>query len=243
MLNVSVHLYVRSAYSLLESTMSVANLVMCAKERGFSAVALTDKNVMHGTMEFYFLCKKHGIKPILGLEVSVNVHEETVPFIMLAKDDEGYRNCLKASTYLNTEVKSLSFELFKQLSQHCVIIIESEGGILEKNLINDKEEALIEQIMELKESFESSFIGLSYHETSFWRLKNTYLKKLAKSCDVETVALPKVYYKDPEDEEVLKILRGIKNGLTLQDPSLTSLPNRYFLSDDQMKKIYEKEDA
>ena len=84
-----VHLYVRSAYSLLESTMSVANIVQCAKERGFSAVALTDKNVMHGAMDFYFLCKKHGIKPILGVEVLINVYDEKVPFVMLAKDDIG----------------------------------------------------------------------------------------------------------------------------------------------------------
>ena len=130
-----VHLYVRSAYSLLESTMSVANIVQCAKERGFSAVALTDKNVMHGAMDFYFLCKKHGIKPILGVEVLINVYDEKVPFVMLAKDDIGYRNCLKASTLLNTEMNSLSFDLFKQLSKHCIIIAEGEGGIFEKNLI------------------------------------------------------------------------------------------------------------
>lgn len=238
----SVHLCVRSAYSLLESTMNVANIVQTAKERGFSAVALTDKNVMHGTMEFYALCKKAGIKPILGVEVSVLFQDEKAAFIMLAQDNTGYQNCLKASTILNTETNCLSFDIFKELSKHCMILAEGEGGVFEKNLINDNEVALIEQMTELKDSIENLFVGLSYHETSFWRIKNNYLKQLAKSCDIQTVALPKVYYRDEHDEELLKVLKGIKSGMTLQDPSLTSQPNRFFLSVEQMENIYDYED-
>ena len=32
------------------------------------ALGLTDHGVMNGAVEFYKACRKHGVKPILGLE-------------------------------------------------------------------------------------------------------------------------------------------------------------------------------
>ncbi|MBE6107945.1 MAG: PHP domain-containing protein [Erysipelotrichaceae bacterium] len=63
----SVHLHVRSACSLLDSTMSVEQIVKRARALGYHSVALTDENCMHGAMDFYHICKKEGIKPIFGL--------------------------------------------------------------------------------------------------------------------------------------------------------------------------------
>ena len=54
----SVHLHVRSCYTLLQSTLTVAKIAAAAKRCGYTAVALTDKHVMHGAMAFYHACKK-----------------------------------------------------------------------------------------------------------------------------------------------------------------------------------------
>ena len=62
-----VQLQVISSYSLLQSTTSIEELVVKAKERGYRAIALTDHNVLYGMVDFYKMCKKHQIKPILGL--------------------------------------------------------------------------------------------------------------------------------------------------------------------------------
>ena len=66
-----IHLHVYSAYSLLTSTASVPDLIENAQKKGFSAIALTDRNVMYGTIEFYKLCKKNNLRPIIGLTVDV----------------------------------------------------------------------------------------------------------------------------------------------------------------------------
>ncbi|MDQ1144767.1 DNA polymerase III alpha subunit [Bacillus sp. SORGH_AS 510] len=63
-----IHLHVYSAYSLLTSTASVPELISNAKKKGFSILALTDRNVMYGAIEFYKLCKKNNIKPIFGID-------------------------------------------------------------------------------------------------------------------------------------------------------------------------------
>ena len=39
----SVALHVRSSYTLLQSTLTIPQIVECAKKHGYKAVALTDK--------------------------------------------------------------------------------------------------------------------------------------------------------------------------------------------------------
>ena len=56
-----VPLYVRSEYSMLQSTCSIEKLVSYAKEYGYKSLAVTDEGVMHGTIKFYNACKKAGI--------------------------------------------------------------------------------------------------------------------------------------------------------------------------------------
>ena len=102
MLRMNVHLHVRSCYTLLQSTLTIPKIVAAAKRCGYTAVALTDKHVMHGAMAFYHACKKENIKPIFGMEVDVLEQEELYGFVVLAKNDAGYQNLLKLSTWLNT---------------------------------------------------------------------------------------------------------------------------------------------
>ena len=63
-----VHLHVHTEYSLLDGIARVNKLVEITKERGYSAVAITDHGNMYGTLSFYEECVKAGIKPILGCE-------------------------------------------------------------------------------------------------------------------------------------------------------------------------------
>ena len=51
-----IHLHVRSAYSLLNGLMSIETIVNNAKNKGMSAVALTDFKVLHGALEFHNRC-------------------------------------------------------------------------------------------------------------------------------------------------------------------------------------------
>lgn len=56
----SVHLMVRSAYTLLKSSLRVEDIVNEAVRQGYDAVALSDYEVMHGAMAFYHACPEAG---------------------------------------------------------------------------------------------------------------------------------------------------------------------------------------
>jgi DNA polymerase-3 subunit alpha len=103
-----VHLHNHTEYSLLDGANRIPAMVSRAAELGMDALAISDHGVMFGVMEFFWECRKKGVKPILGVEayVAPNGHQkktgreenETYHLLLLARDLEGYRNLCKLSS-------------------------------------------------------------------------------------------------------------------------------------------------
>src|ERR687896_2043008 len=100
-----VHLHVHSEYSVLDGACKIDALAERAASFGQPALGLTDHGVMNGAVEHYKACKKHGIKPVLGLEAyyvddrrTDAVRYERNHLTLLAADDEGFRNLVKLSS-------------------------------------------------------------------------------------------------------------------------------------------------
>src|SRR5688500_2061892 len=99
------HLHVHSEYSLLDGACKIDALAERAAAFGQPALGLTDHGVMNGAVELYKACKKHGIKPILGLEAYLvdDIKSEAVRYernhlTLLASNDEGFRNLVKLTS-------------------------------------------------------------------------------------------------------------------------------------------------
>ncbi len=99
------HLHVHSEYSLLDGACPIETLVERAAAYGQPAIGLTDHGVMNGSIELYKACRKHGIKPIVGLEAyfvdditSEAPKRERNHLTLLAASDEGFRNLVKLSS-------------------------------------------------------------------------------------------------------------------------------------------------
>src|SRR5581483_3380027 len=97
-----VHLHNHTEYSLLDGAQRIPEMVARAKEFGMPALAISDHGAMYGVIEFFFECKKQGIKPIIGMEAYVapqGRHKKsgredasTYHLLLLAKNRTGYRN-------------------------------------------------------------------------------------------------------------------------------------------------------
>ena len=117
-----VHIHNHSHYSLLDGAATVETLVGAAVQNKMSAVALTDHGVMFGALEFYKKAKKAGIKPIVGCEAYIVTRgsrlDKTLQsekssqgqgrgiyhhILLLAKNEQGYRNLIKLVTLGHTE--------------------------------------------------------------------------------------------------------------------------------------------
>ena len=61
-----IHLHLHTEYSLLDGGNRIDKLIDRVKELGMPAVAITDHGNLFGALQFYWRCKREGIKPILG---------------------------------------------------------------------------------------------------------------------------------------------------------------------------------
>ena len=94
------HLHLHTEYSLLDGACRLSRLAKAAKEKGMTALAITDHGVMYGAVDFYKECKKQGIKPIIGCEVYVapqsrfdktSSYGKYYHMVLLCKNHTGYQ--------------------------------------------------------------------------------------------------------------------------------------------------------
>ena len=106
-MNGYVPLDVRSSYSMGDSICAVPRLVCKAREMGFPAIALTDRNFMFGAAEFHAACRSQwikfggdypSIKPIIGRSVTATIDEKRHVIHLYAKNKIGYRNLVRISS-------------------------------------------------------------------------------------------------------------------------------------------------
>src|SRR6266542_1261554 len=84
-----VELHCHSAYSLLDGTSTPAELVAQAAYLGMDVLALTDHNAVYGAVPFITAAQEHGVRPILGAELTL---EDGHHLTLLVADAVGWRN-------------------------------------------------------------------------------------------------------------------------------------------------------
>lgn len=93
-----VHLNVHSEYSIEDSVIHLNQLVPEVKQRGMSAVALTDRNRLTAMLKFQSECIGEGVKPIIGCELSTATENGAASASVLCADQVGYHNLLRLVT-------------------------------------------------------------------------------------------------------------------------------------------------
>jgi len=83
-------LRVRSYYSLLQGTASPAALCRRAKELGYKGLAMTDRDNLYGLWDFLGACRREGLKPLIGAEISEPATKRVITCLVRNKD--GYAN-------------------------------------------------------------------------------------------------------------------------------------------------------
>ncbi|CAB4947431.1 unannotated protein [freshwater metagenome] len=66
-----VHLHVHTEYSMLDGASLLDGLFSRTSELGMPAIAMTDHGNLHGAYDFYSKARKHGVKPIIGIEAYI----------------------------------------------------------------------------------------------------------------------------------------------------------------------------
>lgn len=86
----------KSSYSLLNSLLSVENIIAQALLNKQESVSLIDDNVLYGAIEFYDLALANNLKPILGIEFEF----ANAKIVLIAKNYLGFQIIMKISSLI-----------------------------------------------------------------------------------------------------------------------------------------------
>jgi DNA polymerase III subunit alpha len=132
-----VPLRVFSAYTMLEGAIEPKAIAKRARELGFPAVALTDRNGLYAAMAFSDACKDAGVQPIVGTMLGVarpGTPENQPPIIdwltLYAQDEGGYDNlcALVSAAHLDRPIEHDAHVDFDMLSRHSDGLIALTAG-------------------------------------------------------------------------------------------------------------------
>lgn len=201
-----IHLHTHSNYSFLTGAIRIEELIAQAKKFNMPAIALTDTNGMYGLIDFAKLAQEEGIKPILGVYLNDPIDPE-INSVLLAKNRNGYSKICKIITERQLNEK---FSLIDKLLNY-FISGESDLFILTssiKLLKNFKEKA---GQIKFKDLFIELFaVSKNNPEYQLIRKKTRELYNFAIENELEFVATNPVFFLQPEDYLLHKVLIAIK---------------------------------
>ena len=228
-----VHLHIHSEFSLLDGANRIKDLPVRAKELGMKAMAITDHGVMFGAIDFYKACKKEGIKPIIGCEVYVsprsrfdkdpNLDNKYNHLILLAKDNEGYKNLTNLVSlgytdgfYYKPRIDHESLEKYHEGLVCCSACLA--GEVNQAILANDMEKAK-EIALWYKNLFKDDYyLEIQNNGIAKQVLVNQKLIELSRELDIPLVATNDAHYLKKEDAYNHEVLLCIQTGKHITDP-------------------------
>ncbi|MCD4692435.1 MAG: DNA polymerase III subunit alpha [Calditrichales bacterium] len=257
-----VHLHNHTHYSLLDGAAKIPDILNRTAELGMDAIAITDHGNMFGVIEFYKKAKEIGIKPIVGIEAYIAPRERTLRkqiddesnsyhLILLAKNEQGYKNLIKLSSYAYLEgmyyKPRIDKELLRKYSEGLIATSACMKGEIAYKLRLGMREKAIKAAEEYMEIFGDDFyFEIQDHHIPEEMEVYPKIYNLAKEMGVKVVAANDNHYLNKGDHEAHDILLCLQTGKDRDDPNRMRYGTEelYLKSPDEMHKLFkDKVDA
>ncbi|NBR86960.1 MAG: DNA polymerase III subunit alpha [Verrucomicrobia bacterium] len=254
-----VHLHLHTEYSLLDAACRLDKLAERAHDLKFHSMAITDHGVLYGAVDFYKAVREKGIKPIIGCEVYVahgsrfdkkagsggGGKEVYQHLLLLAKDEDGYRNLVKLVTAAHLEGFYYKPRVDKELlAAHHDGLIALSGCLASEicqHLIHDQVDKARASVDWFKQTFgaENFYLELQNHGIPEQAKVNRHLIPWAKEFGLKLVATNDVHYVEKGHSAAHDCLVCIGRQVNLTDTKPRYVPGQFYLrSADEMKALF-----
>jgi DNA polymerase III subunit alpha len=242
----AVHLHVHSEYSLLDGACKIDALAARAAELGMPALGLTDHGVLNGALEFYKACRKHGVKPIIGLEAYLvenrrerdKIKYERNHLTLLARNDEGLRNLIRLSSagYLEGFRRGQANVDMELIDAHSEGLIALTGCLQSRfcqRLIAQREGDARAHVDELMGALgpENVYFEVQNNKIPEQDKANEGIARIAREVGRPLVGTADVHYLRREDYATHSALLCVQTKSTLAEPKLRFDTNEFYLKD------------
>ena len=253
-----IHLRLHSSYSLLQGAIRPEELPKLCQKNFMPAVGVTDTGNLFGALEISELLVANGIQPLIGCEFKIlqnNINDQNSNYysdiILLAQNDDGYKNLLKLSSefFLNQKSPKLALDLsqLEKYSDDLILLCGGSSGILGANLLSNRKEEAKKNAVYLKKIFGDRFyIEIQRHgQQDSYKTKEEeetedFLLELADDNYIPIVATNNVHFKDKKSFEAQDVLLCIaQNAYLDQEAQRERLTQEhYFKSSYEMKTLF-----
>lgn len=206
-------LYTKTSYSLLKSTLTIKEYVAAAKARGYSAIAITDENVLYGAVEFFQACKQQAIVGIIGLELDFLIEETAEKLLLYAKNVAGYQELMRFSSTRMMAEEPQTLADYQIDGENLIAVLPLD------NLAESPENVLPHIVEKFKGEF---YLGVS-PTTEVADLPN----------DLAKIALHEVACLEATEAFAIKVMNHIQSGTQLPREELTNQLGDNYLVDMQ----------
>jgi DNA polymerase III subunit alpha len=252
-----VHLHTHSEFSLLDGAARVDQMCEKAARLGMPALALTDHGVMFGALDFYEAARRHGLKPIIGVEAYVaprrrfdrtpgESEEKYRHLTILARNEAGYRNLLRLVTDAHLEGFYHRPRIDKELlAERSAGLIGLSGCLASEvaRLLIAGQRAKATQVAALyRDLFEagSFYLELQDHGLEEQRLVNPMLVDLSKELSIPLVATNDLHYTEKEHARPHDVLLCIQQQKVQGDTNRLKFDTEefYLKSAEEMRAVF-----
>ncbi|MCB9367147.1 MAG: DNA polymerase III subunit alpha [Calditrichaeota bacterium] len=214
-----VPLFLRSEFSFLNGASRLEELVKVAAQLGYSTLALTDLDHLCGVPEFLGLCKRHELRPILGVELTL----DTGRIVALAKNRRGFTSLCKLLTvsHLENERRQprLSESKLFELAEDVILIAGGTSAPFASWLQERKAERVRQWLLKTTERFGENFcVRIERTSQPMQQEFNASLMRLCTELSLPVIACNSVCYARSEQFEVFDLLCCIRNLIKVDEP-------------------------
>ncbi|MEO6152428.1 MAG: DNA polymerase III subunit alpha [Croceibacterium sp.] len=241
-----VPLRVLSSYSMLEGAIDPKAIARLAKERGFPAIAICDRNGLYGTAAFASACKAEGVQPIVGTLLGVARETGEIDYLPLyAQDEAGWQNLchLVSRAHLARPLELPPHVALAALAGHGAGLIAltgaGEGGVT-RLVADGKRDAAATLLDELAATFpQRLYIELARRGDAVEAAAEEALVELAYARSLPLVASNPANYGDPHMHAAHDAMLCIANSSHLDSAERPrSSPEAWVKSAPMMEELF-----
>lgn len=245
------HLHVHTQFSLLDGAADIGKLYKKAMADNMPAIAITDHGNMFGAFKFVAEAYKHKtedgkpkVKPIVGCEFYVvadrlkrqfTKEDKDIRFhqLLLAKNDEGYRNLIKLSSLgymegMYGKYPRIDKDLILKYHKGLIATTCCIGASVPKAILKKGEQAGEDEFKWWLNIFgDDYYVELQRHNIPEQNKVNEVLLRFAEKYNVKIIASNDSHYVDQKDSNAHDILLCINTG------EKQSTPTQKEVSDDE----------
>lgn len=241
-----VPLKTQTEFSITQGINKIQEIVEKASENNMQAMAITDLNGMYGAIAFYKECKSKGIKPIVGIDVTVEQMDgNKYNLTLLAKNENGYKiiNELNSKAYLENRTNETAFvkEDWLSMIKDIIVLSGAKKGLIGQYILKDDYEKAKEVAKEMSNYFgEDFYIELQRDGANDEEKYMDGAVQICKDLNLSPVATHPSLFKERDDflaHEARYCIGAKESLLSIKRPKLFN-KEMYFKTQEEMIDLF-----